>query len=132
MRLNCRLGLSRKASFTGTKNLFLRVIDKHRRSAYRLDTRALEAALYAWRGDASEVETRLRLATLGLGLFGMPRRVYTYDSDVGWGGYNMASTIGGFGLGAGVLLFVVGAWRSLRTGPAAPNASIGSSTVIAR
>jgi cytochrome c oxidase subunit I len=42
-----------------------------------------------------------------LGLFGMPRRVYTYDSDVGWGGYNMASTIGAFVLGVGALVTLV-------------------------
>ena len=36
-----------------------------------------------------------------LGLFGMPRRIYTYDRDLGWGGYNMASTVGAFILAVG-------------------------------
>src|SRR5437016_9650073 len=29
-----------------------------------------------------------------LGLLGMPRRVYTYPSSLGWGPYNLAETIG--------------------------------------
>ncbi|MBA3605916.1 MAG: cbb3-type cytochrome c oxidase subunit I, partial [Acidimicrobiia bacterium] len=41
------------------------------------------------------------------GLKGMPRRVYTYDADSGWGIYNMISTIGAFVLFAGILVFVV-------------------------
>jgi cytochrome c oxidase subunit I+III len=56
-----------------------------------------------------------------LGLFGMPRRVYTYDSDVGWGGYNMASTLGAFVLAVGVLVTVVNWVRSRRRGAPAGN-----------
>jgi cytochrome c oxidase subunit I+III len=57
-----------------------------------------------------------------LGLFGMPRRIYTYDPDAGWGGYNMASTIGAFVLAVGVLLTAYNWFHSLRRGaPAGSN-----------
>jgi cytochrome c oxidase subunit 1/cytochrome c oxidase subunit I+III len=42
-----------------------------------------------------------------VGLLGMPRRVYTYPADVGWGVYNLAETIGAYFLGAGLLLVLV-------------------------
>ena len=42
-----------------------------------------------------------------LGLMGMPRRIYTYSSDMGWNFWNFFSTIGVFVLTAGILLFIV-------------------------
>ena len=51
-----------------------------------------------------------------LGLQGMSRRVYTYDADLGWGAFNLVSTIGSYVLGLGILLFVVNALWSLRHG----------------
>ena len=39
-----------------------------------------------------------------LGLFGMPRRIYTYDEGLGWDGYNLVSTIGAFMLAVGILV----------------------------
>lgn len=42
-----------------------------------------------------------------LGLHGMPRRVYTYLPESGWGSLNLISSIGAFVLGAGVLVFVI-------------------------
>lgn len=57
-----------------------------------------------------------------VGLLGMPRRVYTYQAGLGWDIYNQISTIGSFILAAGVLLFVVNLFYSLRYGEAAkPN-----------
>ncbi len=50
------------------------------------------------------------------GWLGMPRRVYTYGSEMGWGGLNMASTAGACLLAAGVLLFTVDMARTLRRG----------------
>ncbi|MDP3671215.1 MAG: cbb3-type cytochrome c oxidase subunit I [Telluria sp.] len=47
------------------------------------------------------------------GLLGMPRRVYTYAPDLGWNGWNLASTAGAFILAGGVLLFLVDAVRTL-------------------
>jgi len=56
------------------------------------------------------------------GLMGMPRRVYTYDADMGVGWLNLISTIGAFVFAVGVVLFLFNVWRSLRAGaPAADN-----------
>jgi len=41
-----------------------------------------------------------------LGLLGMPRRVYTYGSGLGWDLWNLISTIGSFLVGLAVLVFV--------------------------
>ncbi|HJQ35306.1 MAG TPA: cytochrome c oxidase subunit I [Pyrinomonadaceae bacterium] len=51
-----------------------------------------------------------------LGLHGMPRRVYTYQPNLGWGDLNMLATAGGVLLTLGVLAFIVNALRSLRAG----------------
>jgi cytochrome c oxidase subunit 1 len=57
-----------------------------------------------------------------LGLRGMPRRVYTYPADMGWGGLNLLSTIGAYVLAIGVLVFLVNLVRAWRRGPVAgPN-----------
>jgi cytochrome c oxidase subunit I+III len=48
------------------------------------------------------------------GLMGMPRRVYTYAGDLGWNTLNLLSSLGAFVLGAGVLLFLADAVRTLR------------------
>jgi cytochrome c oxidase subunit I len=50
------------------------------------------------------------------GLLGMPRRIYTYSSEMGWGPVNLVITIGSYVFALGVLLFVVNAWKSWRTG----------------
>jgi cytochrome c oxidase subunit 1 len=41
-----------------------------------------------------------------LGLNGMPRRVYTYLPEMGWGRLNLIATIGAFVLAVGVLVFI--------------------------
>jgi cytochrome c oxidase subunit 1 len=51
-----------------------------------------------------------------LGLSGMPRRIYSYRADTGWGTDNLISTVGAFVLGLGVLLTVVNVARSLHRG----------------
>jgi cytochrome c oxidase subunit I+III len=48
------------------------------------------------------------------GLLGMPRRVYTYAPEMGWGGLNLLSTVGAFLFAAGVALFFVDVARTLR------------------
>jgi len=48
------------------------------------------------------------------GLLGMPRRVYTYADGLGWGPWNLLSTMGAFMLAAGVVLCFADAWRTLR------------------
>jgi cytochrome c oxidase subunit I+III len=47
-----------------------------------------------------------------LGFLGMPRRVFTYLPELGWGNLNLVSTIGAFVLALGVLLFLVNALLS--------------------
>jgi cytochrome c oxidase subunit I len=54
-----------------------------------------------------------------LGLNGMPRRVYTYLAETGWGDLNMLATVGAFTMGIGVLIFMINVLYSLRGGPAA-------------
>ncbi|HKG61576.1 MAG TPA: cytochrome c oxidase subunit I [Pyrinomonadaceae bacterium] len=51
-----------------------------------------------------------------LGLNGMPRRVYTYLPETGWGTLNLIASIGAFILAAGVLVFIVNAIWALRAG----------------
>jgi len=48
------------------------------------------------------------------GMLGMPRRIYTYGSEMGWAGLNTASTVGALLLAGGVLLFLVDLVRTLR------------------
>ncbi|GBH24405.1 cytochrome c oxidase subunit I [Burkholderia vietnamiensis] len=52
------------------------------------------------------------------GLLGMPRRVYTYPSGMGWDTSNLLTTIGSFafGIGIGIVMFVVNALVSARRG----------------
>jgi cytochrome c oxidase subunit I+III len=54
------------------------------------------------------------------GLLGMPRRVYTYDADLGLTAYNLASSIGAFVMAAGFLLFGANILRSVLRGAKAP------------
>jgi cytochrome c oxidase subunit 1/cytochrome c oxidase subunit I+III len=56
------------------------------------------------------------------GLFGMPRRIYTYSTGMGWGLLNLITTIGAFVLAIGILLFLINVFRSIRFGAVAgPN-----------
>ena len=48
------------------------------------------------------------------GLWGMPRRIYTYAGDLGWNGLNLMSTVGALGMAVGVAVFLVDAWRCMR------------------
>jgi cytochrome c oxidase subunit 1 len=52
-----------------------------------------------------------------LGLMGMPRRVYTYERHGLFEWYNLISSIGAFVMGVGILIFLVNAIKSWRTGP---------------
>jgi cytochrome c oxidase subunit 1 len=55
-----------------------------------------------------------------LGLLGMPRRIYTYEDTGLLQEYNLASTIGSYVMGIGILVFVWNVIKS-RTGPRAGN-----------
>ncbi len=48
------------------------------------------------------------------GLLGMPRRVYTYPAELGWGTLNMVSSIGAFVFAGGVLIFLLDLARRFR------------------
>jgi cytochrome c oxidase subunit I len=56
-----------------------------------------------------------------LGLLGMPRRIYTYQAHGLWEIYNMASTIGSYVMGVGMLIFVFNVIKTSRTGARAGN-----------
>jgi cytochrome c oxidase subunit 1 len=64
-----------------------------------------------------------------LGLAGMPRRVYTYDADTGWGTLNLVATIGAVVIVLSMLLFVVNCVRSLAQGATSPDNPWGASTL---
>jgi cytochrome c oxidase subunit I+III len=54
------------------------------------------------------------------GLLGMPRRVHTYPSGLGWDGLNLLSTVGALVLAAGLLLIVIDLALNLRPTNGAP------------
>ena len=57
-----------------------------------------------------------------LGLRGMPRRVYTYPAEMGWGGLNLLVSIGAVILTVGLVTYAYNVFVSLRAGvPAADN-----------
>jgi cytochrome c oxidase subunit I+III len=51
-----------------------------------------------------------------LGLHGMPRRIYTYAAETGWGPLNLLSSLGAALIVVSVLLLIVNCWRSYRSG----------------
>jgi cytochrome c oxidase subunit 1 len=55
------------------------------------------------------------------GILGMPRRIYTYAADRGWGALNLVCTIGAVFQALGLLVFVFNIIRSLRKGQPAGN-----------
>jgi cytochrome c oxidase subunit 1/cytochrome c oxidase subunit I+III len=63
------------------------------------------------------------------GLLGMPRRVWTYPSGLGWDAYNLLSTIGSFVLAAGILVIALNVLWSLRRGAPAPSDPWGGNTL---
>ncbi|WP_183741725.1 cytochrome c oxidase subunit I [Rhizobium sp. BK196] len=57
-----------------------------------------------------------------LGLVGMPRRVYTYQPELPWGGLNLFISLSSLVLALGFLIFFIDAFRSCRYGAlAGPN-----------
>src|SRR5678816_3986362 len=64
-----------------------------------------------------------------LGLKGMPRRVYTYPADMGWGDLNLLATVGAVTLATGILLTLINAVRSARQGELAGPDPWGAGTL---
>ncbi len=60
-----------------------------------------------------------------LGLEGMPRRVYTYQPEMGWGPTNLFVSLSSCVLALGFLLFFWNAIRSARSGRAGRRQSVG-------
>ncbi|HEV2309113.1 MAG TPA: cytochrome c oxidase subunit I [Acidimicrobiia bacterium] len=56
-----------------------------------------------------------------LGIFGMPRRIYTYNNGLGWDTLNLIITIGAFIIAFSVLLFIVNLIVSHQRGQIAGN-----------
>jgi hypothetical protein len=63
------------------------------------------------------------------GLYGMPRRTYTYDAGQGWEGFNLASSIGTVILFIGLLIFVYNFLVVGRRGAIAGNDPWGAGTL---
>jgi cytochrome c oxidase subunit 1 len=51
-----------------------------------------------------------------LGVLGMPRRVYTYDTGQGWDGLNLMASIGAAIIASSIVVFIVNLARSKRNG----------------
>jgi len=64
-----------------------------------------------------------------LGLAGMPRRVYTYLAESGWGGLNLLATVGAFALALGFLVFLINVLVSARRGAFAGSDPWGGDTL---
>ena len=63
------------------------------------------------------------------GLYGMPRRVYTYDEGLGWELFNKLSTWGAYIQALAVILGFINVWRSRTHGAVAGNDPWGASTL---
>ena len=56
-----------------------------------------------------------------LGLLGMPRRIYTYDTGLGWDGWNLLETIGAFIIALSIMIFLWNVVTRLQRGAVAGN-----------
>ena len=54
-----------------------------------------------------------------VGLDGMPRRIYTYDSEMGWDLWNAVSSVGAAMIAVSMLIFIANVVRSLKQGEVA-------------
>jgi cytochrome c oxidase subunit I len=64
-----------------------------------------------------------------LGLQGMPRRVYTYQAEMGWGSLNLLASAGALLLAASFIVFLVNALKSARSGELASDNPWGAGTL---
>jgi cytochrome c oxidase subunit 1 len=64
-----------------------------------------------------------------LGLWGMPRRIYTYQPELPWAGLNLFVSLSSIILALGFLVFFIDALRSFRSGQAAGPNPWGASTL---
>ncbi|MDQ4142190.1 MAG: cytochrome c oxidase subunit I [Actinomycetota bacterium] len=89
----------------------------------KMTGRMLDERLGKWSFWLIFIGFNLNMFPLHLtGLWGQPRRIYTYHAGLGWDFPNLLSTIGAFTMALGVLLTLWNWARSLRRGePAGPN-----------
>ncbi len=52
-----------------------------------------------------------------LGLLGMPRRIYTYADNLGWGIWNLIETVGAYLIALGILFFLINFFRTMASAP---------------
>src|SRR4051812_8896363 len=64
-----------------------------------------------------------------LGLYGMPRRVYTYAPNMGWNELNALASVGALAIAISMVLFLVNVIRSSRAGMPAGDNPWGASTL---
>jgi cytochrome c oxidase subunit I+III len=64
-----------------------------------------------------------------LGLYGMPRRVYTYPANLGWSDLNLLATLGAATMAISMILFIVNVVASYRRGAPAGDNPWGASTL---
>jgi cytochrome c oxidase subunit 1 len=64
-----------------------------------------------------------------LGLYGMPRRVYTYAPNMGWNELNALASVGALAIAISMVLFLVNVIRSYRAGMPAGDNPWGASTL---
>jgi cytochrome c oxidase subunit 1 len=64
-----------------------------------------------------------------LGLHGMPRRIYTYQAETGWGDLNLLASAGAAVIAVSVLLFLINVFISLRQGALAGDNPWNASTL---
>jgi cytochrome c oxidase subunit I+III len=64
-----------------------------------------------------------------LGLYGMPRRVYTYAPDMGWTELNALASLGALTIAISMMLFLLNVIRSYRAGAPAGDNPWGASTL---
>jgi hypothetical protein len=89
----------------------------------KMNGRMLDERLGRWNFWTMFIGFNLAFLPMHLtGLLGMPRRIYTYADGMGWNTLNMITSVGSFVFAAGVLLFFVNVWKSLKVGaPAGAN-----------
>jgi cytochrome c oxidase subunit I+III len=64
-----------------------------------------------------------------LGMTGMPRRVYTYPSGMGWDAINLLATVGAATIAVSMALLLINVWRSRRHGEPAGDDPWGAGTL---
>ena len=86
----------------------------------KMTGRLLDERLGRWNFWTMFVGFNLAFLPMHLtGLFGMPRRVYTYADGMGWDTLNLITSIGSFVFAIGVLLFFINVVKSLKNGATA-------------